>query len=139
MWKKVFKIHFLSLVKVIFWFGCAARNWNPGSYLIFRAYVVLGNVANGYVLPKNMTLVIELILVKFWIFGHWTEFEKRNQFYFVTKIVLTYCEKKLFYWSRKILKFEAEGWEFAKVLRSLVQFILNSERSRTICGNWMLF
>ena len=55
---------FLSAVKVIFWFGCGARNWNPGSYLIFRAYVVLGNVANGYVLPKNMTLVIELTFVK---------------------------------------------------------------------------
>ena len=44
MWKKV-KINFLPVVKVMFWFGCAARNWNPGSYLILRAYIVLGNVA----------------------------------------------------------------------------------------------
>ena len=30
----------------------------------------------------------------------------------------------------KLLKFEAEGWEFAKILRSLEQFIYsNSERS----------
>ena len=35
-----------------------------------------------------------------------------QNWYFVTKIVLTYCEKKL-------LKFEPEGQEFAKFLRSL--------------------
>ena len=29
----------------------------------------------------------------------------------------------------KLLKFEAEGREFAKILRSLEQFIQNSERS----------
>ena len=46
-----------------------------------------------------------------------------QKWYFVTKIVLTYCEKKLFYSSRKLLKFEAEGREFAKFLRSLEQFI----------------
>ena len=32
----------------------------------------------------------------------------REQWYFVTKIVLTYCEKKLFLWSRKF--FEIRGW-----------------------------
>ena len=44
---------------------------------------------------------------------------------FVFKIVLTYCEKKLFYLviEKKLLKFEAEGLEFAKILRSLEQFI----------------
>ena len=45
-----------------------------------------------------------------------------EKWYFVTKIVLTYCENC----SRdgeKLLKFEAEGWEFAKLLRSLEQFI----------------
>jgi hypothetical protein len=33
------------------------------------------------------------------------------------------CEKKLFQWSRKLLKFEAEGRKFAKILRSLEQFV----------------
>ena len=46
------------------------------------------------------------------LLGFSTYFSK--QWYFVTKIVLTYCEK---------LKFEAEGREFAKILRSLEQFI----------------
>ena len=44
--------------------------------------------------------------------------------YIVTKIVLTYCEKKLFYWLRKtfeILRLKAR--EFSKILRSLKQFI----------------
>ena len=44
--------------------------------------------------------------------------------YFVTKIVMTYCEKKNCSSDReKLLKFEAEGREFAKILRSLQQFI----------------
>ena len=46
-----------------------------------------------------------------------------QKWYFVTKIVLTYREKKLSYGRNKLLKFEAEGWEFAKCLRSLEQFI----------------
>ena len=41
-------------------------------------------------------------------------FHFSGEWYFVTKIVLTYCEKKLFQILRKILKFEAEGREFAK-------------------------
>ena len=38
-----------------------------------------------------------------------------QKWYFVTKIVLTFCEKKNCSsdWE-KLLKFEAEGWEFAK-------------------------
>ena len=39
--------------------------------------------------------------------------------YFVTKIVLIYCEKKNVPVIRKIWKFEAEGQDFAKFLRSL--------------------
>ena len=42
-----------------------------------------------------------------------------QKWYFVTKIVLTYCSSD----QEKLLKFEAEGREFAKVLRSLEQFI----------------
>ena len=46
-----------------------------------------------------------------------------RKWYFVTKIVLTYCEKKKFIDREKLLKFEAEGREFAKFLRSQEQFI----------------
>ena len=46
------------------------------------------------------------------------------QWYFVTKIVLTYCEKKKCSSDpEKLLKFVAEGREFAKILRSLEQFV----------------
>jgi hypothetical protein len=45
------------------------------------------------------------------------------KWYFVTKIVLTYCEKKKSSGREKLLKGEAEGREFAKILRSLEQFI----------------
>ena len=43
---------------------------------------------------------------------------------FFSKIVLTYLEKKNCSRNReKLLKFEAEGQEFAKFLRSFEQFI----------------
>ena len=45
------------------------------------------------------------------------------KWYFVTKIVLTYCEKKNSSDKEKLLKFEAEGREFEKISRSLEQFI----------------
>ena len=43
--------------------------------------------------------------------------------YFVTQIDLTYCEKNCFNDLENLLKFEAEGQEFAKFLRSLEQFV----------------
>ena len=46
-----------------------------------------------------------------------------KKWYFVTKIVLTHCEKKFSGDREKLLKFEAEGQEFANFLRSLEQFI----------------
>ena len=39
---------------------------------------------------------------------------KRQKWYFVTKIVLAYFEKNCFSDREKLLKFEAEGREFAK-------------------------
>ena len=39
------------------------------------------------------------------------------------KLFLTYCEKNCSSDREKLLKFEAEGREFAKILRSLEQFI----------------
>ena len=49
--------------------------------------------------------------------------KQQPKWYFVTKIVLTYCEKNCFSEREKLLKFEDEGLEFAKILRSLEQFI----------------
>ena len=46
-----------------------------------------------------------------------------QKWYFVTKIVQTKCEKKNSSYREKLLKFEAEGQEFANILRSLKQFI----------------
>ena len=43
--------------------------------------------------------------------------------YFVSKIVLTYCEKSCLSDQEKLLKFEAEDQEFAKVLGSQEEFI----------------
>ena len=43
-----------------------------------------------------------------------------RKYNFVTKIVLTYCQKNCFSDQEE---FEAEGREFAKILRSLEQFI----------------
>ena len=43
--------------------------------------------------------------------------------YFVTKIVLIYCEKKNVPVIRKIWKFEAEGQDFAKSLELIIQTV----------------
>ena len=43
--------------------------------------------------------------------------------YFVTKIVLTSVRKKCLRDSEKLLKLEAEGQEFAQILRSLEQLV----------------
>ena len=42
---------------------------------------------------------------------------------FATKIVLTYCDLNCSSDREIFLKFEAEGQEFAKILRSLEKFI----------------
>ena len=44
-------------------------------------------------------------------------------FYDHNGIFLPNCENKLFYDRGKLLKFEAEGQEFAKFMRSFEQFI----------------
>ena len=54
------------------------------------------------------------------------------EWYFVTKIVLTYCEKKNSSDGEKLLKFEAEGQEFSKFLRSLEQLIQTVRTVRTV-------
>ena len=59
------------------------------------------------------------------LFHKWFEYQgkkktrEKRKWYFVTKIVLTYCEKKLFAWSRKIFK-------IFEITRTIY---LNSERS----------
>ena len=45
------------------------------------------------------------------------------KWYFVTKIVLNYCEKNYSSDREKLLKLEAAGQEFAKFLRSIQQYI----------------
>ena len=46
-----------------------------------------------------------------------------RKWYFVTKIVLTYCEKKLCQWSRKT--FEIRGWRprICKISRTIIQTV----------------
>jgi len=48
---------------------------------------------------------------------------ERKKWYFVTKIVLNTVTKKCSSDREKILRFKAEGQEFAKFLRSLEHFI----------------
>ena len=45
--------------------------------------------------------------------------EAKKKWYFVSKIVLTYFEEKNHIDRENLLKFESEGQEFAKILKSL--------------------
>ena len=56
-------------------------------------------------------------------FSKYIKPKKIEKWYFVTKIVLTYVRKNCSSDPEKLLKFEAEGREFAKCFRSLEQFI----------------
>ena len=73
---------------------------------------IIGSLMQGNVLPffdiTNFRLYGRLKLkTPLWVF------QALNKWYFVTKIVLTYCEKKYYSSDReKLLKFEAEGREF---------------------------
>ena len=53
----------------------------------------------------------------------------KKKWYFVTKIVLTYCEKKLSWWSRKT--FEIQGWRprIFRILEITWTIYSNCERS----------
>ena len=51
---------------------------------------------------------------------------------------LCYCEKKCSSDWEKLLKFEAEGWDAAKILRSVEQFI-QTVKGRKYFWNRMLF
>ena len=52
----------------------------------------------------------------------WDIYQHTGQtWFFVTRIVPIYCVLVI---EKDLLKFEAKGWEFAKILRSLEQFIL---------------
>ena len=46
-----------------------------------------------------------------------------EKWYFVTKVVLTYCEKNCSRDREKRLKFKAEGREFAKSLEHFIQTV----------------
>ena len=64
-------------------------------------------------------------------FSHWTHswICQIEDWYFVTKIVLTYCEKKLFFWSRRT--FEIQSWRsrICKNFEITGTIYSNSERS----------
>ena len=64
-----------------------------------------------------------------------------KEWYFVTKIALTYYEKKIVLVIKIFfLKFEIEGQEFSKFLKTLEQFIQTVQwKLRTTFGNRMLF
>ena len=47
-----------------------------------------------------------------------------SNWYFVTKIVLIFCEKNCSSDREKLLKFEAEGRELAKFLRSVEKIVI---------------
>ena len=81
-----------------------------------------GSSKSGNTCKKNWNLQLPfsvlIFCVEFRELSHLTRdlSQAEKKWYFVTKIVLTYCEKKCSSDREKLLK-EAEGQEFAKSLR----------------------
>ena len=98
-----------------------------------------GNIRLIYITLFNLSFRLNyLFTISCLPISYWADL-LLEEWYFVTKIVLTYCEKKMFQWSRIILKFKTEGREFANFLRSLEQLIQTKWRIRSILGNRMFF
>ena len=55
----------------------------------------------------------------------------QEKWYFVTKIILTFCEKICSSDREKLLKFEAEGREFSEILISLKKVIQTVKSRKT--------
>ena len=70
--------------------------------------------------------------------GAYQTITRCKKWYIVTKIVPTTGRKNCSTDREKLLKFEAEGREFAKILRSLEQFV-QPVKGQTSFGNRMLF
>ena len=92
LWSKVWRIFFSNFV---------AFSENPN----FDRFWNCKNASSEQILPH---CALHLLLRKsriFWVANFIIALKK---WYFVTKIVLTYCETKLLYWSSKT--FEIRGW-----------------------------
>ena len=98
---------FLSNVVCISSINWVFSNFGISNCRILRNIFYLQPTTLGKI-PVGMFILVSTI-----IFIGQALVDKDN-WYFVTKIVLTYCEKKMFWWSKKKIKFEAEGREFAK-------------------------
>ena len=62
------------------------------------------------------------------------------KWYFLSKIVLTYCEKILFYWSRKSFKtFIAEGQQFANFWDDFNQWKVSTILNALLTCSWRFF
>ena len=96
--------------------GIAFRNKNISKEFLL-AYVI-------YVLKCTQ---IKLFIVK-------SKISKSQKWYIVSKIVLTYSEKKYFGDQEKLLIFEVEGQEFAKVFSSL-EYFFQAVKDQNIFSN----
>ena len=101
------------------------------TYLLFcfyfvHVYIGLTMWTNKVIIECNVTKVLASLLCwsstldDYRMFGKW---------YFVTKIVLTYWEKKLFYWSRKTFEIRGRRPRIFKIFEITRTFYSNSERT----------
>ena len=108
---------------ILYYRNCSSSSYWTLNYL-WQMGPLPGNewkVMNHLVLHFCTTLC-GLVSIKKYLLVYNFELGK---WYFVTKIVLTYCGKKFFYWSRKT--FEIRGWR--------PRICKNFEITRTIYSN----
>ena len=117
------------------------RTYQRGSFFYFGPTQSIGtaiktmNKKNFFPVLILYSLLINLMIqfkLNLWeedFFFRLASVLMNKEWYFVTKIVLTYCEKKLFSWSRKT--FEIRGWwpRICKKFEITRTIYSNSERS----------
>ena len=106
--------------------------WHTNTFLItFYCIFVLvffgRQTTNTFVITFLLYFCVALLLL--WRYCFIIVVETTKSWYFVSKIVLTYCEKKMFKWLRKT--FEIPSWRprICKIFEITRTIYSNSERS----------
>ena len=90
----MFYVHFGSVVKVVLWFECVARNWNLESYLKYTSFSL---IFTDWLLTSTLMQVLQAVLAHCSI---WQKFCLSKSNCFIWKVALNQKTLENFYYSK---------------------------------------
>ena len=97
----------------------------PAFFWLFLIYTFTASTTLNKLLPRRLMYTVQTYVRR--RKNKTRPFQEK--WYFVTKIVLTYCEKKLFSWSRKTFDIRGRRPRICKIFEITRTIYSNSERS----------